>query len=164
MKIVRRVKDISLVMSSLAFAGLAIFTLQNQITFSMVKSKSMEPIIQAGDIVISKLVKKVDVERGDVLILPLPQNRDFTYMHRVVELNRSVDGTIIRTKGDSNPIPDKWLIELLSPEVPKVISVVNSSFVFNSPTGREFIYTGLIGASFLLFLLALWRTLSRRRS
>lgn len=124
----------------------------------------MEPLMNAGDIVVSKQIDKWNIQRGDVLILPLPQNRDLKYMHRVVEVNEEVSGTTIRTKGDSNPNPDKWLIEVISPKVPKVISVLKSGSVFNNPIGRESIFAGLIGGSILLLALALRRLIGLKKS
>lgn len=159
----RRLKDITLVISSLVFVALAAYSLQNKISLSMVTSRSMEPLMEAGDIVVSKQIQKREIKRGDVLILPLPQNRDLKYMHRVVEVNEELSRTTIRTKGDSNPNPDKWLLEVISPEVSKVISVVKSGFVFNGPIGRKSIFTGLIGGSILLFALALWRLIGFKK-
>ena len=159
----RRLKDITLVISSLVFVALAAYSLQNKISLSMVTSRSMEPLMEAGDIVVSKQIQKREIKRGDVLILPLPQNRDLKYMHRVVEVNEELSRTTIRTKGDSNPNPDKWLLEVISPEVPKVISVVKSGFVFNGSIGRKSIFTGLIGGSILLFALALWRLIGFKK-
>jgi signal peptidase I len=158
----RRLKDITLVISSLVFVALAAYSLQNKISLSMVTSRSMEPLMEAGDIVVSKQIQKWDIKKGDVLILPLPQNRGLKYMHRVVEVDEEFNRTTIRTKGDSNPNPDKWLIEVLSTEVPKVFTVLKSSFVFSSPIGRESIFAGLIGSAALLILLAAWRQLPKR--
>lgn len=164
MKWRRRLKDITLVVSSLAFAVLATYSLQNKISLSIVTSRSMEPLIEAGDIVVSKQIQKWDIKRGDVLILPLPQNRELKYMHRVVEVNEELSRTTIRTKGDSNPNPDKWLLEVISPEVPKVISVLKSGFVFNGPIGRRSIFAGLIGGSILLLALVIWRVVGLKKS
>jgi len=164
MKRQRHIKDLSLIICSLTFVLLAAYSLQNKISLSMVTSRSMEPLMEAGDIVLSKQIQKQEIKRGDVLILPLPQNRDLKYMHRVVEVNEEVSRTTIRTKGDSNPNPDKWLIEVISPKVPKVISVVKSGFVFSSRIGRESIFAGLIGGSILLFVLSLWRLLGLKKS
>ena len=155
-------RDLILVVGSITLLSLAVFSLQNGVSLSMVTSRSMEPTIEAGDVAISKQIRKSEIRRGDVLILPLPQNREFKYMHRVFELNNDGEKTILRTKGDSNPNPDKWQIEILSAEVPKVISVVGSGFVFDSPVGRRSIFLGLIGGSILLIALALWRLLVRR--
>lgn len=157
-------KDITLVISSLAFVLLSAYSLQNKISLSMVTSRSMEPLMEAGDIVVSKQIQKWDIKRGDVLILPLPQNRGLKYMHRVVEVDEEFNRTTIRTKGDSNPNPDKWLLEVISPEVPKVISVVKSGFVFNGSIGRKSIFAGLIGGSILLFALAFWRLIGLKKS
>lgn len=160
----RRLKDITLVIGSLVFVALAAYSLQNKISLSMVTSRSMEPLMEAGDIVVSKQIQKWDIKRGDVLILPLPQSRDLKYMHRVVEVNEELSRTTIRTKGDSNPNPDKWLLEVISPEVSKVISVVKSGFVFNGSIGRKSIFAGLIGGSILLFALAFWRLIGLKKS
>lgn len=167
MKLGRVAIDFALAICTFSLLFLAIFAIQNQISFAMVTSRSMEPTIQAGDIVMSKQIRKSDIQTGDVLILSLPQNRNFKYMHRVIELKQNQGKTIIRTKGDSNPNPDKWLIEVLSPEVPKVFSVLKSGFVFSGPIGRESIFTGLIGSAALLILLAIRRlfpTRSRRQA
>jgi signal peptidase len=162
MKLRDRLRDLILVVSSITLLSLAVFSIQNGVSLSMVTSRSMEPTIEAGNIAISKQIRKTEIRRGDVLILPLPQNRELKYMHRVFELVNDGKKTILTTKGDSNPNPDKWRIEILSAEVPKVISVVGSGFVFNSPVGRRSIFIGLIGGSVLLLGLALWRLLVQR--
>lgn len=164
MKVKKGITDLLLAICTISLASFAVFAIQNQVSFAMVTSRSMEPTIKAGDIVISKQVQKTDIKRGDVLILSLPQNQKLKYMHRVIEVNDEENRTTIRTKGDSNPIPDKWLIEVLSPEVPKVFTVLKAGFVFNGPVDRETIFVGLIAGAVLLILLAIRRLLSPRRS
>lgn len=79
--------------------------------FLVVKSGSMEPVIQVGDIIITLPVQpseiRVGPEDGDVIVFfKPPYCGDLRYLivHRAIEVTE--EGFI--TKGDANPLPDPW--------------------------------------------------------
>lgn len=164
MSLRRTVSNSLIFIATLGLFTLTAITLVYDLSFAMVTSRSMEPSIQAGDIVVTRQITKKEISDGDVLVLPLPQNRELKFMHRVIEVNDELGMTRIRTKGDANPRPDRWQIEIISPDVPKVISVIGSGFIFAGPIGREFIFTTLIGGSIVLLILGLTRLLARKQS
>ena len=100
-----------------AFAGVIAFvTLSPDYEAQVVRSESMEPTLNMGDVVIIGPVKGqlkpgtiVSYERNDDLII-----------HRVIE----VDGRYLQTKGDAVEDPDPWEVSLAD---------VRGVFVFKVP-------------------------------
>lgn len=117
----------------------------------------MEPTIKAGDTVLTIQIPTSQIQKNDVLVLPLPEISTLRYAHRVIEVSNEAQEVIVRTKGDSNPIPDKWALELISKQVPKVVAVIPTAPILNGPVERRTIYLGLQGTAILLALLGLAR-------
>ncbi|MFI7543453.1 signal peptidase I [Actinoplanes sp. NPDC049599] len=78
-----------------------------------VLSGSMSPTIATNALVVATPVAAHDVRVGDVMVFNPPTvTGSVMVMHRVVEL-RTVDGTrTMITRGDANPGPDPWAIDL----------------------------------------------------
>lgn len=78
--------------------------------FAIVTSSSMEPVFKKGDLVVMQnLLVKPAI--GDIIIFPDPKtdavvSRPLTITHRIVE----VSGDDIKTQGDNNPYPDRWVV------------------------------------------------------
>jgi signal peptidase I len=89
------------------------------VSFLVVVSKSMEPALHAGDIVIfdqsnSANTSFKDVKVGDIIAFEEPgkteSSREKIIVHRVVQIGDSPYGdTIVITKGDANPFPIQFV-------------------------------------------------------
>ena len=73
-----------------------------------VKGRSMLPNIVEGDLVFIKPCSTSDVGIGDIVVY---QRGDTFIIHRVVEKIAEGKETLLRTKGDNNPVPDPVLID-----------------------------------------------------
>lgn len=69
----------------------------------VVRSDSMEPAIEAGDLVIVNSVPAQDIEAGDVIAY---DSGDRVVTHRVVDVLDHGGSVEFRTKGDANEEPD----------------------------------------------------------
>lgn len=74
------------------------------IFFTLVISDSMNPLIEKGDIVLMhKIYAKPEI--GDIINFKAP-DIDLPVTHRII----SISGNQMRTRGDSNPNEDPWMI------------------------------------------------------
>ncbi len=86
----------------------------------IVKSSSMEPALQPGDIVLIKSVEPGEISQGDVVVFDIPDDNKPPYIHRVVRYVREneimwshgppspTDGFV--TKGDNNEYHDQAIL------------------------------------------------------
>lgn len=149
--------DALLLLLAFASVAAAMLTVSNKIALQTVTSNSMEPYMQAGDILLTRQVSTDSVQLRDVVVLPIPESRDLRYTHRIVDLEKEAGNIVIKTKGDANPIPDEWSLEITSEQIPKVIAVIPSAPVLDSPIGRRTLFFSLLGGGVLLLLLGFWR-------
>ena len=159
MKIRHRIRDIGLIFTALSSITIAVLAIYLQSTFLVVTSRSMEPNIQAGDTLITRMVEREKIQVDKVLVLPVPDSTGATYSHRVIDVKQRNSEVILKTKGDGNPKPDDWTLEIRSKKVPEVIAVIPTTLLFNGPVSREnlvlSLFTGglaLLTFSFLGFL------------
>jgi signal peptidase len=107
-------RDIGNALVTIAFVAVIILTLLITLpgvigaedTY-VVRSGSMSPSIQSGDIVVVESVSSDDIERGDVITFQRDSrsttgDRTKRITHRVVAINDSKDGLRFYTKGDAN--------------------------------------------------------------
>lgn len=129
MKPIRLISDIVLVLlTAVLFCG-AVLSIYFHTGFLVVSSRSMEPTMQAGDMLIVRPVEISTIKRSDVLVLPVPEIENLRYSHRVVDISRELNGYFIKTQGDANPAPDAWSLNVTDKEVPKVIAILPTSFI-----------------------------------
>src|SRR5688572_678033 len=81
------------------FAGLRPF---------VVRSGSMEPAIDTGDVVVSRPVHPDQLGPGDVVTFRDPTRSAELVTHRVVEVSRQGDQYAFVTKGDANTATEEW--------------------------------------------------------
>jgi signal peptidase len=86
-------------------AGASIFLLH--LRLQPVLSGSMRPGIQPGDLAVMRPVSTRELQTGDVIAFYPPHARTHV-MHRLVSIDRDVDGTWVTTQGDANDAPDPW--------------------------------------------------------
>lgn len=69
---------------------------------------SMEPVIYAGDVVLSKRIEPSKLKIGDII----QYKKDNIYIfHRITGIINDPKGVKFNTKGDNNPIPDPQLVK-----------------------------------------------------
>jgi signal peptidase len=73
---------------------------------------SMAPDAPRGSLAIVEPKPLDDLRVGDVLTYAIPVEDHHVVTHRVIELRRTADATVVRTKGDANDAPDPWVAEL----------------------------------------------------
>ncbi|MGE3844841.1 MAG: signal peptidase I [Vicinamibacterales bacterium] len=72
---------------------------------AFVPSHSMEPLIQQGDIVLTKDIKPEDIQVGDIILYEMPNRQ--RVLHRVMEIGTSETGSrYFIFKGDNNATED----------------------------------------------------------
>jgi signal peptidase I len=82
-------------------------------SLSFVLTPSMEPAIDAGDLIVSRSVQPEDLEVGDIITfradIPVGSStREESITHRIVEV-QVIDGTYyFTTKGDNNSVTYAW--------------------------------------------------------
>jgi signal peptidase len=78
---------------------------------------SMQKTIPVGSLVVDKSVPPQTLKVGDVISFQKPIGSKGLDTHRIVEVRKSNGHTIYRTKGDSNPVADPWVISFDSSPV-----------------------------------------------
>lgn len=136
---------------------LALLIIHHDVNFLTVTSQSMSPTFRAGDVIVTRQISAFSIVENDVLVLPLPENREVFYVHRVVFKDSNVDKIFLQTKGDSNQVKDDWTLQIISKHVPKVIAVLPLNGVIAGPIGRRSIFFSLFAAGTLLLLFGIWR-------
>ena len=159
MRLVRIIRDLLLIMATISSLAFAAFVIVNQSSFLTVTTRSMEPKIKAGDMVVTKRVLSTDLKRGDVVVLPLPEEKTLLYTHRIFEVSKNSGEIIVKTKGDANPQPDSWSMRIISKKVPKEIAVLPTSKIFTGPLNRRWIARLLISLGLTLAFIGLFRSL-----
>ena len=75
--------------------------------FMAIFGLSMEPEINAGDLILIEEIPPSDIEVGDIIVFTIPQavreyyNYPQTIAHRVIAVRESEQGVTFRTKGDN---------------------------------------------------------------
>ena len=161
MRVTRIIRDIFLIATAFLTLVLAVFTIYWQSSFLTITSRSMEPTIKAGDMVVTKQISTKEIKVRDVIVLPLPDVEGLRFSHRVVSVRNQADDVVVKTKGDGNPNPDSWELLIEGEEVPKVMAVIPTAPILNGPIERKWIYYGLLYGGAILGLYGSWLLLKR---
>lgn len=98
-----------LVLAAVAFLALAIGPRILGYQTSTMLTGSMSPVINPGDIVVTKPVPIEEIRIGDIITYGIPVEDHRVETHRVTEVIAHPDGTTaVRTKGDANNGADPW--------------------------------------------------------
>lgn len=120
-----------------------------------VLSNSMEPTFSAGDLVIVRDRPVGDIATGDVVVLPDPNSASM-FIHRLTTVERNDGRTVVTTRGDNNPAPDAWMLDVTSETVPSYIAAIPTAGlhlpVFPQATSQLLLAAGLAAAAVLLSL------------
>lgn len=125
-----------------------------------VLSNSMRPTAAAGDLAVTQGVPAGSIRVGDVVAF-IPPNGTRTVMHRVA----SLDGDVITTKGDANPVADPWHVALTGPIAYRLVAVVPFVGWLTELQRPAFLLAGLlVTLEVLLWLAKEVRARTTRRS
>jgi len=93
------------------YMGIA-FLSNNWTPLMVVTTGSMEPVLNAGDLIYVKGVAPLDLEVGDIITFrPPPRFISSTLVtHRIIEIIYETNEIYFKTKGDNNPSVDPWTV------------------------------------------------------
>jgi signal peptidase len=110
---------------------------------------SMQPVIPIGSLVVTESLPAGQLQAGDIMVFPDPNNTKLTIVHRIVWLSHDQSGDVlVRTKGDYNALPDSWTIKRsATADADKVIEILPGA-------GTAAGYLQTIGFAGLVLLIA----------
>lgn len=126
------------VTAGVASVVIAALVLIYGVEFSRVLSPSMAPDMPVGSVAVTSHIPADDLRVGQVAILRTPDEHAL-YIHRIVSLQYTPDGMVIRTKGDANPSADPWTVIVKSPEVAVLVFVLPTQRITDIAMRFQFI-------------------------
>lgn len=115
---------VAVVLGTLALAGLGTAQYSGGVEELTVLSGSMSPTLNTGDVVVATRVSSDDLRVGDVIVYTAPIPTSVVVSRRVVALKSDVNGVVVRTRGDANPVDDPWDTHLPADAVWRVKYVI----------------------------------------
>jgi signal peptidase len=114
-----------LVLAVAAFLLLAIGPRVLGYQTSTMLTGSMSPLINPGDVVVTKPAPAEEIRVGDIITYHIPVEDQRVETHRVTDVIPNPDGTIaVRTKGDANNGADPWTATITGPTVDRHVLTV----------------------------------------
>lgn len=114
-----------LLLAVAAFLALAVGPRVLGYQTSTMLTGSMSPLINPGDIVVTRPVPVAEIKAGDIITYHIPVEDQRVETHRVTEITAKPDGTyVVQTKGDANNGADPWLATISSPTVDRHVLTV----------------------------------------
>ena len=134
--------------------------------FAVIDSGSMRPALDPGDVAVMIAEPVADLRIGQIVAFH-PPGQPITVAHRVVSIERTAAGVVIRTKGDANSAIDRWHATLTGPAVfhetlrlPRLGYVV----VFTEQRWVRFaVLLMTVLSTAAVMLVSIWRGNTRRR-
>ena len=83
---------------------LLLLNLTGNIMFAVVEGKSMEPLLQTGDLVLVVKASPNSIHVGDIVVYKRPGGE--LVIHRVLKIDKVGNEYMYFIKGDNNPLPD----------------------------------------------------------
>ena len=141
-------------------------TLTGRLLLQTVPTGSMEPVIPKGSAILVENKDVSAIEVGDVIVFAAPETGTMT-VHRVIEIGET-DGTrTFTTKGDNNPGPDPWNLQLNGQKVHEVSTVlpVLGGVLTRAGEPQTRIALMVVGGLLVVVagLFAIWRKDERRK-
>jgi signal peptidase len=127
----------------------------------IVRSGSMAPAIETGDMVVTRLVRPSAVSEGDVITFQDPSRDGELVTHRVVETGRQGGQISFVTKGDANTGQEEWSVDDHGTVGAMAFRIPKAGYVLawlRTPAVRTSL---VIGAALILSFLALRRIWGR---
>jgi signal peptidase len=110
---------------------------------------SMQPTIPIGSLVVTESLPAGQLQVGDIMVFPNPNDTKLTIVHRIVWLSHDQSGDVlVKTKGDYNALPDQWTLKrAANADADKVIEILPGA-------GTAAGYLQTIGFAGLVLLIA----------
>ncbi len=146
-RIVRRVTFGSLVLLVVAAAALAGIGWHQGYRLYVVHTGSMVPALRPGDAVLDRPAPRA-VHPGEVVTFSIHSGPDSVVTHRVV----SVDGSVVKTKGDANRTVDPWTLSMAQIVGTAVVLMPRVGYVIvylKQPLGLASLVTVAVGLTLL---------------
>jgi len=131
----------------------------------IVRSGSMRPTLQVGDVILVEDVRAEQLQPGDVVTVGDPKHRAGTLTHRVVSVVRGGEELVLTTRGDANTgneaieIAPETIVGRMVAHVPRLGKLVAWTA---EPTVR--VVAAVVGATTVTTLLARMRPRRRQHS
>jgi signal peptidase len=145
MKIINWIVTIILI---IVIGGLGFIYLSPDYDILLVKSQSMEPNINMGDMIVTGPVDgpiNPGIEPGKVITFQMGKG---LVTHRVLELN----GATIRTKGDALEDPDSWQVDVANVKGVLLFRIPYIGYMNNFVRTKNGWFIAIIIPAFLLVL------------
>lgn len=120
-----------------------------------VRSGSMEPAIEVGELIFLTRVDAADLEVGDVITFERPDREDVLVTHRIVAIEETDQGKVFQTKGDANGTPDVWRVPATGDGWKYAFGVPKIGYVFGYLNTSEARFALLAVPAVILGLLSL---------
>jgi signal peptidase I len=88
MKPIRIFRDVALALTAVSLAIAAGLSIYFQLSFLTITSRSMEPTISAGDMVLTRPIHAAEIRSRDIVVLPVPDAQGLRYSHRVIGVKK----------------------------------------------------------------------------
>ena len=75
-----------------------------------VRSGSMHPTFDTGDMVVLTKIDASDLKKGDIITFDRPDRPGTLVTHRIIGIQTSDQGRSFQTKGDYNDTADPWSV------------------------------------------------------
>jgi len=127
----------------LGIGGLAVYTHTGHGALTPVLSGSMQPGIQAGDVVVTHRVPVASLHVGDIIVF-IPPGSTQARVHRIATLEKAPGGIAVTTKGDHNSAADPWGKVIIKGNTYKVAFVVPKIGWLVGNGGLRWLMTGFV--------------------
>ena len=101
MKRIKRVLNLTTYAILIGMITLVLLHFIGGFRYVVIKSGSMAPTINTGDVVVARKAEFEDIQKGDILVF---RRGEYTVTHRCVDIN--TEARTVTTKGDANEDPD----------------------------------------------------------
>lgn len=123
---------------------------------------SMSPLINPGDVVVTKPVPASDIKVGDIITYHIPIEDQRVETHRVTQVSAKPDGSIVvQTKGDANNGLDPWLATISAPTVDRQVATIpgvgNALRFLRQPLILNTLLYGAPAVLVVWMLIGIWR-------
>ena len=105
-----------------------------------VRSGSMEPTIEVGELIFLTKVDAADLGVGDIITFERPDRAGVMVTHRITAVETTESGgKVFQTKGDANGTPDTWRVPAIGDGWKYAFGIPKLGYVFgylNTPQAR----------------------------
>ena len=162
-KALRLFVDVLLIILAIFGGLLSYLVVYENLHIVRVVSDSMAPSIHRGDALVFRAQPTINIEQGQILLLPLADGSGASYVHRVIEKKQQPNSSVeVRTKGDANPEIDNWRITITSSEVPVYVASLPTRHLPLIAAGK-WGGVALLSALFMICVSLIWPIARKRK-